>query len=625
MFTPSIMAPLRFLLLVVFSLAPIIRAQLPGIDFDTLAFQGADPVSAVYKTTTEGDLTADVYMPPKDLIGDHLLPALIFVHGGGWKAGTRANHHEHSRYFAARGMVVFNLTYRLIPGSGGDIDLFTQVGDIRSAVRWVRAHAASYGIDPERIALVGESAGGHLAACVALIDAFDDPSENPAVSAQPNLAILLNPITDLPRIPWFSDDAARIGELPLPIDDTPIADPLDETIHPARRLSPLFYAAHANQPPTLFIHGAADSVVPFSQPESMHHALLSAGHESQLISLPRTDHAFMIPGYGPPDAINTSLRAMDGFLADHGYLEGPASLLGLDINRLPNGDFDLNLDGWTGTGGIQVASEGATSQSTGFLRSTDAELINLVQIIPLDAFELPPHAVATQLFTFRFSGWIRVSEIFPYDRLEISLRCESEDGTLLSNESLTWDTASVGTWVESSLSGLIPEGTNRFQIGIATRDPIAIEVDELSLTLSSTTRTHRFAEWQEVYFSPQEIEDESVSAANVILPDGSGLRNFAKFALGLARTVKGLTFAPSSHQNNHLALRFPYHLQKSDVDYRVGFGSDLSLETWTYFSSLEQAPIEVDAYGIATVVDPESATLRFGQLFIEPISPEVVP
>jgi acetyl esterase len=589
------------------------------IDFDDLGRCGAAAESAVYKVTPSGNLTAEVYAVPA---GGPTPPraALVFVHGGGWTAGSPLNHREHSRYFAARGMVVFNLSYRLIPSSGTGIDLFDQVGDIRSALRWVRTHAAALGVDPARVAIAGESAGGHLAACASFIDAFDDPSENPAVSAKPDLALLLNPITDLPRIPWYADSAARVGEKPLPVEDTPIANPLDETIHPARRLSPLFYATRPGQPPALFVHGDADGVVPFAQSKSLHDALIAAGHESELVALPGTDHAFFIPGYGSKHDITTTLLAMDAFLSRHGYLHGPVPLLGLDLNRLANGGFEDGLASWTGSGAQPVEAAGASPRSLRFARVPASTGLDLRQTVPLAAFPLPVGAADSELLTVKLRGFLRAMEPADAALARVTLRCLDATGTLLTENTVGWTGSVPGTWSATSWEQLVPPRTASFEIVLATaaNPAAAIEFDDFTLSLGSTTRAGTYADWQKFYFTPAELADPRVSGPDISLPGGTPPHRM-KYAFRLPRSAGTTGWPRAVMAADRLGLRFRLDPRKTDIDYRVVFGSDPSTLTGPPAFSSAATAVVPDASATVTIADPTpalAAPRRFGRVEI---------
>ncbi len=164
--------------------------------------------------------------------GDHR-PAIVFIHGGGWSNGDPDQWFPQCRYFAGRGLVAASVQYRLRTKT---VDVDDCLADCKSAIRYLRQHANELGVDPEKVAVVGESAGGHLAAAVATIDKFNHPEDDLSYSAVPNLLVLLNPITDL---------------------STKWGDSLGEK---AMALSPLQHVSQRT-PPTLLIHGNVDQCV----------------------------------------------------------------------------------------------------------------------------------------------------------------------------------------------------------------------------------------------------------------------------------------------------------------------------------------------------------------------------
>src|SRR5262245_57591536 len=112
------------------------------------------------------DLQLDLAMP-KD--GDGPFPALVCIHGGGWKGGKRQDHDELSKTMAAQGYVCVTITYRLAP----DTKFPGQVEDCKAAVRWLRANAKKYKVNPEKIGAFGFSAGGHLSCMLGTTDKND--------------------------------------------------------------------------------------------------------------------------------------------------------------------------------------------------------------------------------------------------------------------------------------------------------------------------------------------------------------------------------------------------------------------------------------------------------------------
>src|SRR5262249_31428190 len=107
-------------------------------------------------------LIGDLYLPQGT--GNH--PAIVAVHGGGWQAGSRDTYRYMGRYLAERGYAVFTIDYPLT--QEGQPRYPAALHDVRGAVQWLRDHAADFTIDPRRFALMGDSAGAHLAAMVAL-------------------------------------------------------------------------------------------------------------------------------------------------------------------------------------------------------------------------------------------------------------------------------------------------------------------------------------------------------------------------------------------------------------------------------------------------------------------------
>src|SRR5688572_5980712 len=148
----------------------------------------------VYKIVGERALKLHV-VEPAERQPTRRRPAIVFFHGGGWRAGRPVQFNEHARYLATRGMVCVQVEYRLLAGKASEPPLVC-VQDAKSAMRWVRAHAAELGIDPERIAAAGGSAGGHLAAFVGMVDGLDAPSDDLAISPKANALVLFNPVFD---------------------------------------------------------------------------------------------------------------------------------------------------------------------------------------------------------------------------------------------------------------------------------------------------------------------------------------------------------------------------------------------------------------------------------------------
>ena len=281
-------------------------AMLP---FGTLLHQPV-PTEVVYKHTAQGDLQLFCFQPTDDK-SKGACPAAVWIHGGGWTGGTCESFFPMARYTTARGAASFVVQYRLA-NTNGTVTVADCVADCKSAVRYLRSHAAELGIDPYRIAVIGESAGGHLAACVGVLDGFDDPTDNLKISARPDALVLYNPLTEFTKsnfLKLFENAASANGKLKL-----------------AHELSPVFYV-RSNLPPTICIHGLADTVVSPDNSRNFAAAMKQAGNRCDLVLLPETPHAFLIPSYKCSEAVVVNaLLLSDKFLTSLGYFSGEPNL-----------------------------------------------------------------------------------------------------------------------------------------------------------------------------------------------------------------------------------------------------------------------------------------------------------
>ena len=147
-----------------------------------------------YKRTPQGELKLQVHYPA-DWKATDQRPAIVFFFGGGWKGGTTTQFLNQATYLAKRGLVAVRADYRV--ESRQHTTPESAVEDAKSAVRWVRAHAVELGVDPQRIVSSGGSAGGHLAACTGMTDAFEAKDEDAKISSRPSAMVLFNPALDL--------------------------------------------------------------------------------------------------------------------------------------------------------------------------------------------------------------------------------------------------------------------------------------------------------------------------------------------------------------------------------------------------------------------------------------------
>jgi acetyl esterase len=245
----------------------------------------------VYKTVHDVQLKLAVYSPEGTRSGN-TRPAIVFFFGGGWTKGRLDQFEPQSKYLASLGMVAITADYRVYDRH--QTTPFESVQDAKSAIAWTRNHAYDLGIDPQRIAAGGGSAGGHLAAATALIPGFAD--EKDAQRSEPNLLVLFNPVVDLVEIGFRSEALQRI-------------------INHLKDISPIRYVK-PGLPPTIIFHGDQDTVVPIEQVERFCMLMKEAGNVCTLMPFAGRKHGFF---NFHPDQQET-MRMTIRFLQENGFL-----------------------------------------------------------------------------------------------------------------------------------------------------------------------------------------------------------------------------------------------------------------------------------------------------------------
>lgn len=223
--------------------------------------------------------------------------ALVFYHGGGWVGGGPSAYNEQAEYFAKRGMVCVLAEYRLLGKKLLPPEICIE--DAKSAFRWVRGHAADLGINPNEIAAVGASAGGHLAAAIALIPRFDSPQDDLNVSCRPDALVLYNPV----------------------IDNGPSGYGYKRMKDRYTEFSPL-HNVREGAPPTVVFIGTEDKVVPEEVILEFECRMNDAGVPCKAFVYEGLPHSVYHRRYAGERGFSYCLYETDHFFASLGWIEG---------------------------------------------------------------------------------------------------------------------------------------------------------------------------------------------------------------------------------------------------------------------------------------------------------------
>jgi acetyl esterase/lipase len=266
----------------------LIRPELAGARAQLRIFDGTVSYLELAYATPPGfrPLVLDLHIPKST---DDAVPVVIYAHGGGFFGGTRGM--GPWAFLLAAGYAVASVDYRL----SGESRFPGPVQDVAAAVRWVRAHADEYGLDPERVVGFGSSAGAYLLNAVALAG-DDDPELTGSLGPTPELSCRLTAVIDHyspTDFLTFDDDARADSMEPANAPGTSAARflgyvPADRPAD-AERANLCRYAT-ATSPPFLIAHGDADRRVGIGQSRRLNAALTQAGARAELIVVPGADH-----------------------------------------------------------------------------------------------------------------------------------------------------------------------------------------------------------------------------------------------------------------------------------------------------------------------------------------------
>ena len=251
-----------------------------------------EQIDLVYGEIDDQKLLVDVFSPEAEQTAEELSrPAVIFIHGGGWSSGNKTNFRPYARQLARHGYVTFCISYRLMTRDGKKT-WPAQIDDVQRAVRWVRTNDRRFGIDPNRVAAAGGSAGGHLSALLGTTDTRDNSDGALAgCSSRVNAVVNIFGPTDM------TDDFApkvEAGAMVNQLVDALFAGDRAGRSEEVRAASPLFQVDDESAPFITF-HGTLDKLVPLDHSERLHEALQKVGVESKLVVFEDEGHGFARP------------------------------------------------------------------------------------------------------------------------------------------------------------------------------------------------------------------------------------------------------------------------------------------------------------------------------------------
>lgn len=226
------------------------------------------------------------------------LPTAIFFFGGGWNGGNIGHFEPQARHLAERGMVAICAQYRT--RSSHEVPPNVCLMDAKSAIRYVRQNAEDLGIDPHRLAVGGGSAGGHLAAATTFCDGFNTVGEDTKISTRANALLLFNPVIDN-GVNGYGHERVR---------------EFWEDFSPLHNIS--------SPPPTLFLLGDNDNLIPVGTGVAFQKAIEDAGGRCDLHIYPTGQHGFFNPGRpagNGKEYYEDCLQKMDDFLVSLGFLK----------------------------------------------------------------------------------------------------------------------------------------------------------------------------------------------------------------------------------------------------------------------------------------------------------------
>ncbi|MFT5126002.1 MAG: acetyl esterase [Kiritimatiellia bacterium] len=249
----------------------------------------------VYKEVDGHALKLQIFEPEGHKASDQR-PAIVFFFGGGWNSGSPSQFHPHCAYLASRGMVAMSADYRV--QSRQKTTPFECVKDGKSCMRYIRSHAAELGIDPDKLAIGGGSAGGHVAAAVATVPGLNEKGEDKSISTGACAMVLFNPV--------YNNGPGEYGHKRV--------EERWQEISPAHNI-------RKGVPPAIVFFGSKDPLVSDATMKAFQQAMKDVGSRSDLHIYDGRPHGFFNHGKGDgKDYLDTMVKT-DAFLVDLGLLK----------------------------------------------------------------------------------------------------------------------------------------------------------------------------------------------------------------------------------------------------------------------------------------------------------------
>jgi len=253
-----------------------------------------DSVEVIYKQIDTTALKLEIHYPDGWRVTDRR-PAILFFFGGGWNSGSREQFRPQAMYFTRLGLITVLADYRT--KNKHQTTPFDAVSDARSAMRFLKEKGMEFGIDTSRIIASGGSAGAHLAAATAMLNRYDDPQDKTIISCKPAALILFNPVIDNGPDGYGYERVG--GQYPY--------------------FSPM-HNIRAGVPPTLFMVGTADKLIPVATAQLYQQKIQAAGGRCDLILYDEQPHGFFNFDRKTKEYYYRTIAQTEQFLKSLGYL-----------------------------------------------------------------------------------------------------------------------------------------------------------------------------------------------------------------------------------------------------------------------------------------------------------------